>query len=63
MADDLSGTADAQQIAVASVLVQAACVVHHWHEFGPEADFDREIAILEEALSAWKRGWQEDSHG
>lgn len=52
MADELS--------AMGRVLLQAKRVVHHWHAFGPEADFAREIEALDAALQQWRRVQREE---
>lgn len=60
MENDLSTPADPRMAAIGRVLVQALLVVHAWHEFGSSAEFAREIAILEEELTGYKRGWQRE---
>lgn len=34
-------------------------VVNHWHEFGPEADFDRAVEYLAAALRQRQELWEE----
>jgi hypothetical protein len=59
MADDLSTPADPRMAAIGQVLLQARLVVYAWQEFGSSANFARQMAALDEALTAYQRDWQQ----
>ncbi|HEY5865367.1 MAG TPA: hypothetical protein VI542_07415 [Candidatus Tectomicrobia bacterium] len=60
MSDDLYAVHDTRLAAIDRVLVAAGRAVHHWNEFGPEAEFTRKIDDLEAALKQWNRFWGQE---